>query len=147
MRLVWGVLGWFRVIWGVSMDRFTDQGLFKDGLIAITDRCTMHQLRTNYGLFTDHGLLTDQLAVKFTIYCNYDGLFTTTEFLLVHNSVNGPCVVTGQRAVIDLIEMGLTTRQLLWVILCRLPEKGRRAIHVGDSRGDEREGQGRKENE
>ena len=40
---------------------------------------------------------------------------------------------------------GLTTHQPLWVILCRPSEKGRRAI--GDSRGDEREGQGRKENE
>ena len=49
---------------------FTDQGLFIDDLIAISDRCTMHQLRTNYGLFTDHGLLTDQLALKFTIFCN-----------------------------------------------------------------------------
>ena len=37
------------------------------------------------------------------------------------------------------------TRQPLWVILCRLLEKGRREI--GDSREDEREGQGRKENE
>ena len=35
--------------------------------------------------------------------------------------------------------MGLTTRQPLWIMLCRLPEKGRR-----DSRGDEREGQGKK---
>ena len=33
------------------------------------------------------------------------------------------------------------TRQPLWVILCRLPEKGRKEI---DSRRDEREGQGRK---
>ena len=49
----------------------TDQRLFTDNLIAITDQCTMHQLRTNYGLFTDHGLLTDQLAIKFTIFfCN-----------------------------------------------------------------------------
>ena len=39
----------------------------------------------------------------------------------------------------------VTTRQPLWVILCRLPEKGRREI--GDSRGDEREEQGIKENE
>ena len=37
------------------------------------------------------------------------------------------------------------TRQPLWVILCRLPEKGRRETE--DSRKDEREGQGRKENE
>ena len=27
-----------------------------------------------------------------------------------------------------LIELGLTTRQPLWVILCRLPEKGRKKI-------------------
>ena len=58
--------------------------------------------------------------------------------------MNGACFVSGQR-VIDLIELGLTTRQHLWVILCRLPEKGRREI--GDSRGDKREGQWRKENE
>ena len=67
-----------------------------------------------------------------------------TEFLLVRKSVNGPCFVTGQR-VIDLLDWGLMTRQPLWVILCRLPEKGRREI--GDNRGDERVGQGRKENE
>ena len=57
--------------------------------------------------------------------------------------MNGACFVTGQR-VIDL-SWGLTTRQHLWVILCRLPEKERREI--GDSRGDKREGQWRKENE
>ena len=86
----------------------------------------MHQLRTIYGLFTDHGLLTDQLAVKFTIFCiitDYSRT-TDTEFLLVCKSMNGPCFVTGQR-VIDLIELGLMTRQPLWVILCHLPEKGR----------------------
>ena len=106
----------------------------------------MHQLRTNYGLFTDHGLLTNQLAVKFTIFCNYTDYSRTTdtEFLLVRKSVNGPCFVTGQ-PVIDLIDWGLTTCQPLWVILYRLPEKGRREI--GDNRGDEREVQGRKENE
>ena len=32
----------------------------------------------------------------------------------------------------------------MWVILCRLPEKGRRDRR--DRRGDEREGQGRKRN-
>ena len=38
-----------------------------------------------------------------------------------------------------LIVLGFnTTRQPLWVILCRLPEKGKR-----DNGGDEREGQGR----
>ena len=37
---------------------------------------------------------------------------------------------------------GLTTHQPLWVILCHLPEKRRRDRR--DSRGDEREGQGRK---
>ena len=35
---------------------------------------------------------------------------------------------------------GLTTRQPLWVILCRLPEEGRKEIE------DEKEGQGRKRN-
>ena len=39
---------------------------------------------------------------------------------------------------------GLTTRQPLRVILCHLPEKGRKEI--GESRGDKREGQGRKRN-
>ena len=48
------------------------------------------------------------------------------------------------------------TRQPLWVILCRLPEKGRKEIEeivVGmkerdreETSGDEREGQGRKRN-
>ena len=41
---------------------------------------------------------------------------------------------------------GLTTRQPLRVILCRLPEKGRKEIEERESRGDEREGQGRKRN-
>ena len=36
----------------------------------------------------------------------------------------------------------LTTRQPLWVILCHLPEKGRKEIE--DSREDERDGQRRK---
>ena len=74
--------------------------------------------------------------------------------------MNGACFVTGQR-VIDLIELGFNDTstlvghfvssprkresQHLWVILCRLPEKERREI--GDSRGDKREGQWRKENE
>ena len=40
---------------------------------------------------------------------------------------------------------GLTTHQPLWVILCRLPEKGRKSDRR-DSRRDEREGQGRKRN-
>ena len=40
---------------------------------------------------------------------------------------------------------GLTTRQPLRVILCRLQEKGRKEIRR-ESRGDEREGQGRKRN-
>ena len=43
------------------------------------------------------------------------------------------------------LSSGLTTRQPLWVILCRLPEKEKREI--GDSKGDEREGHGRKKNE
>ena len=43
---------------------------------------------------------------------------------------------------------GLMTCQPLWVILCHLPEKGRREIEeIHCSRGDEREEQGRKENE
>ena len=36
------------------------------------------------------------------------------------------------------------TRQPLWVIFCRLPEKGRKEKE--ESRGDEREGKGRKRN-
>ena len=39
-----------------------------------------------------------------------------------------------------LIVLGLTTHQLLWVILCRLPEKRDRR----DRRGDESEGEKRK---
>ena len=46
--------------------------------------------------------------------------------------------------LIDWLCWGLTTRQPLRVILCRLPEKGRKEIE--ESRGDEREGQGRKRN-
>ena len=47
--------------------------------------------------------------------------------------------------LIDWLCWGLTTRQPLRVILCRLPEKGRKEIR-SESRGDEREGQGRKRN-
>ena len=65
----------------------------------------MYQLRTNYGLFTDHGLLTDQLAVKFTIFCNLYRLFMDHGHGFFYWSVNGPCFLTGQR-VIDLIELG-----------------------------------------
>ena len=74
----------------------------------------MHQLRTNYGLFRDHGRLTDQLAVKklyFVINIDYSRT-TDTEFLLVHKSVNGPCFVTGQR-VNDLIELGFNDTSAL----------------------------------
>ena len=45
----------------------------------------------------------------------------------------------------DWLCWGLTTHQPLRVILCRLPEKGRKEIRR-ESRGDEREGQGRKRN-
>ena len=41
--------------------------------------------------------------------------------------------------------LSLTTRQPLWVILCRLPELGSKRDRRGSSR-DEREGQGRKRN-
>ena len=58
--------------------------------------------------------------------------------------MNGACFVTGQR-MIDLIELGFNNTSTLVGLLCRLPEKGRREI--GDSRGDKREGQWRKENE
>ena len=43
---------------------------------------------------------------------------------------------------INLLCWGLTAHQPLWVILCHLPEKGRRDRR--DSRRDERDGQGRK---
>ena len=42
------------------------------------------------------------------------------------------------------IVLGLLTRQPLWVTLCHLPQKERREIERRNSRGDEREGQGRK---
>ena len=59
--------------------------------------------------------------------------------------MNGPCFVTGQR-VINLIELGFNDMSnTCGTILCRLQEKGRREI--GESRGDKREGQWRKENE
>ena len=58
--------------------------------------------------------------------------------------MNGQCFVTGQRAI-DLIELGLNDMSSFVGHFVSLPEKGRREI--GDSRGDEREGQGRKENE
>ena len=35
-------------------------------------------------------------------------------------------VTTKAKSVIDWLSWGLTTRQPLWVILCRLPEKGRK---------------------
>ena len=40
------------------------------------------------------------------------------------------------------LSWSLMTRQPLWVILCRLPEKGKKERRY--SRGDEREGQGRR---
>ena len=58
--------------------------------------------------------------------------------------MNSPCFVTGQHAI-DLIELGFNDTLTLVGHFYRLPEKGRREI--GDSRGDEREGRGRKENE
>ena len=46
--------------------------------------------------------------------------------------------------MIDCVGL-LTTSQPLWIILCRLPEKGRKEI-IRDSREDEREEQRRKRN-
>ena len=66
-------------------------------------------------------------------------------------TVNFPVLVTFRRTEhastekeVHWLCWGLTTRQPLRVILCRLPEKGRKEIE--ESRGDEREGQGRKRN-
>ena len=53
---------------------------------------------------------------------------------LINNSV--------LHSLIDYLCVGLATCQPLWVILCRLIEKGRR-----DSRGNERNGQKTKRNE
>ena len=52
---------------------------------------------------------------------------------------------TSKNRLIDWLSWGLTTRQPLWVILCRLPEKGRKKIEeiVEEMK---REGQGRKRN-
>ena len=58
--------------------------------------------------------------------------------------MNGPCFVTGQH-VIDLTEFGFNDTSTLVGHFVSSPEKRRREI--GDSKGDEREGQGRKENE
>ena len=56
--------------------------------------------------------------------------------------MNGPCFVTGQH-VIDLIELGFNdTSALVGHFMSSSRER-----EIGDSRGDEREGQGRKENE
>ena len=44
-----------------------------------------------------------------------------------------------------LLSWALTTRQPLWVILCRLPEKGREEIE--ETVEEMKEGHGRKENE
>ena len=57
--------------------------------------------------------------------------------------MNGPCFVTGQR-VIDLIELGFNDTSTLVGHFMSSSKKGRREL--GDNR-DEREGQGRKENE
>ena len=43
---------------------------------------------------------------------------------------------------IDWLCLGLTTLQLLWVILCRLPEKGRREIVEEKERVREERGAG-----
>ena len=48
---------------------------------------------------------------------------------------------------LDWLSRGLKTRQLLLVILCRLPEKGRREIEDKEEEMNAWEGQGRKENE
>ena len=50
----------FRTI--TDHSRATDQGLFTDDLIAIKDRCTMHQIRTNYGL--NHGPRTTHRPIS-----------------------------------------------------------------------------------
>ena len=51
--------------------------------------------------------------------------------------------------VIDWLCWGLTTRQPLWVILCRLPEKGRKVIEeiVEEIKERDREERNRNESE
>ena len=65
--------------------------------------------------------------------------------LLTHFRLNkSPHIYFGRVDLCVCVCWGLTTRvcrQPLWVILYRLPEKGRK-----DSKGDEREGQRRKRN-
>ena len=56
--------------------------------------------------------------------------------------MNGACFVTGQR-VIDLIELGFNDTLTLVGHFVSSPRKR----EIGDSRGDKREGQWRKENE
>ena len=58
--------------------------------------------------------------------------------------MNGPCFVTGQH-VIDLTEFGFNDTSIL-VGLFVSSRRGREK-RIGDSKGDEREGQGRKDNE
>ena len=52
-------------------------------------------------------------------------------------------------ALIDWLCWGLTTRQPLWVILCRLPEKGRKVIEeiVEEIKERDREERNRNESE
>ena len=52
-------------------------------------------------------------------------------------------------AVFDWLCWGLTTRQPLWVILCRLPEKGRKVIEeiVEEIKERDREERNRNESE
>ena len=63
--------------------------------------------------------------LPFSFYFVLCSLQITNQYFSASSIRNGNGVWLYQN-VIDWLSCGLTTRQPLWVILCRLPEKGRK---------------------
>ena len=77
--------------------------------------------------------------VKFSIYLN-----RRVFVMIMANSADVMANNDPSHQDLHCLRSGLT-RQPLWVILCRLPEKREKRVRR-DSKGDDREGQGRKRN-
>ena len=75
--------------------------------------------------------------------------FVALEWAATVYSATAANTASSQQLLTDWLCWGLTTRQPLWVILCRLPEKGRKVIEeiVEEIKERDREERNRNESE
>ena len=64
--------------------------------------------------------------VAFAVYSHFSA--KNFQYICISLDVNFNELLTNDAVSFDWLSWGLTTRQPLWVILCRLPEKGRKKI-------------------